>query len=350
MTHNVRVSEPEGIFASAGGRDRGVLVRVRVLHYGVALLSVALALGATLLLEPLLDSTTTPLFFAAVMVSAWYGGLGPGLVATALSTLFLNYFFIEPFHSLNITDVGTLLRLSVFMMAAVLISSLNESLRTAQRKAEANLKSLRKSEARFGCLAESNIIGVIVADLNGSILEANDAFLRMVGYTREDLRSGRVRWREMTPPEYLQVSEHSQEELRTTGFCKPFEKEYIRKDGSRVPVLLGSAMLGENTAIGFVLDLSDASWQAATRLRKQAEAQQRTCQAEEAQRILQILLEYVPEGITIATGPPDFPIVANSKLAQELLGKPNETLIGISSGNHVQSASIPPCEVGWLLP
>ncbi|MCC5641484.1 PAS domain S-box protein [Nostoc sp. CHAB 5824] len=317
MAHKVRASEPKNIFFGS---------RKQLLHYAVALLSIALALGATLLLNPYLTPTPAALFYVAVMVSAWYGGLGPGLFATVLSTLAINYFLFKPFYPQNTTNLSRLVPLVVFILAATLISSLNESRRTAQRKAETNLKSLRESEARFGHLTESNIIGVIVADLNGLIVEANGAFLQLLNYTSEDLRSGRIRWGEITPREYIEVSERAIEELRISGSCKPFEQEYIHKDGSQVPVLIGFVKQGDRTIIGFVLDLSER--QAALRERKQAEV---------AQSILQMLLEHVPEGITIIGGPPDFPIIANSKLAQELLGRDGESLVGKSSSNYVQS-------------
>jgi PAS domain S-box-containing protein len=131
---------------------------------------------------------------------------------------------------------------------------------------------LRQSEAKFRRLFDANIVGIIFPDLSGNILEANDAFLEMVGYTREDLRAGRVRWDTMTPPEYKPLDELSIEELRTSGVCTPFEKEYIRKDGSRVPVLLIGALLeGERErTVSFILDLSD---------RKQAIAQLRESEA-----------------------------------------------------------------------
>ena len=274
MTHKVRTSKPKYIFA--GGRNKGAIIPEQLLHYTIALLSVALALGVTLLLRPYLSATPSALFFAAVMVSAWYGGFAPGLLATVLSTLVVNYLFLQPLYPLYITHRDILVRLAVFMITAGLIIWLNESRRTAQRKAEASLKSLRQSEARFGRLVESNIIGVIVADVNGSIIEANDAFLQMVNYTREDLRSGRIRWGEITPPQYLQVSEQSIQELRITGSCKPFEQEYIRKDGSLIAALLGFVKQ-EETIIGFVLDLSER--QAAQRDRNQAEAALRESEA-----------------------------------------------------------------------
>ncbi len=259
------------------GLGRVTFRGIRLLPYGVAPLSVALALGSTLSLGSLMRPTPTQLFFVAVMVSAWYGGLGPGLLATALSTLAVNYFFIEPHFSLNVTNLGTIVQLAVFTMAALLISGLNESRRTSLRQAKASLQTLHESETRFSRLAETNILGIIVADMNGSILEANDAFLQMVGYTREELQSGRVRWRDMTPPESQQVSERAIQELRMSGVCTPFEQDYIRKDDSRIPILFGAAMTGEHTAIGFVLDLSEQ--QAALRERKQADAALRESEA-----------------------------------------------------------------------
>ncbi|MEH2329770.1 PAS domain S-box protein [Nostoc sp.] len=327
MSRKAKVSESQNIFA--GGRNKGAIIREQLLHYSIALLSVALAVGITLLLRPYFTAAPAALFLAAVMVSAWYGGFAPGLLATVLSTLVINYLFLHPLSPLKITNLEILVRLVVFMITAGLIIWLNESRRTAQRKAEASLKSLRESETRFGRLTESNIIGVIVVDLNGLIFEANDAFLQMLNYTREDLRSGRIRWGEIVPLEYIEVSERSIQELTITGSCKPFEQEYICKDGSLVPVLLGFAKQGDRTIIGFVLDLSE-------RKQAEAEAQHRSRQAEVAQSILQMLLEHVPEGITITGGPPDFPIIANSKLAQELLGRASESLVGISSESYLQ--------------
>ncbi|WP_375475162.1 PAS domain S-box protein [uncultured Nostoc sp.] len=327
MAHKVRTAEPKKIFA--GGRNKDAIIQEQLLHYSIALLSVALAVGITLLLRPYFTAAPTALFSAAVMVSAWYGGFAPGLLATVLSTLVINYLLFHPPSGLKITNLDILVRLVVFAIAAGLIIWLNESRRTAQRKAEASLKSLRESEIRFGRLTESNIIGVIVAELNGLIFEANDAFLQMLNYTREDLRSGRIRWGEIVPLEYIEVSEQAIQELTMTGSCKPFEQEYIRKDGSLVPVLLGFAKQGDRTIIGFVLDLSE-------RKQAQAEAQHRSRQAEVAQSILQMLLEHVPEGITITGGSPDFSIIANSKLAQELLGRPSESLVGMSCESYVQ--------------
>jgi PAS domain S-box-containing protein len=132
--------------------------------------------------------------------------------------------------------------------------------------------ALKKSEARFSRLVEANIIGVILAAPNGTILEANDAFLSMVGYTREDLHNGAMNWSDMTPPEYVQQDQQVLQELALTGSCVPFEKEYLCKDGNRVPILLGAAQLETDQLawVCFVLDLTERKKIEAL-LRQQAE-------------------------------------------------------------------------------
>ena len=96
-------------------------------------------------------------------------------------------------------------------------------------------------------LFDTNIVGIFLWDFNGRVLQANDAFLRIVGYEREDLVAGRMRWTDITPPDLLDRQAERIREHRTTGSLQPFEKEYFRKDGTRVPVLIGVATLEEET-------------------------------------------------------------------------------------------------------
>jgi PAS domain S-box-containing protein len=121
-------------------------------------------------------------------------------------------------------------------------------------------RDLAEREARIRRLVDANIIGIIICDVEGRIHEANDAFLRMVGYDREDLLSQSIRWTDMTPPEW-RVRDQQQlvPELKTTGSLQPFEKEFFRKDGSRVPVLIGVANFedGGYQGVAFVLDLTE---------------------------------------------------------------------------------------------
>ena len=117
----------------------------------------------------------------------------------------------------------------------------------------------KRMETRFRRLIDSNAQAVLFWNTNGQITDSNDAFLSLVGYAREDLAAGRVNWAAMTPPEYADRDRQALEEIAATGFCKSFEKEFFRKDGSRVPILIGAAIFEDNRDEGvcFVLDLTE---------------------------------------------------------------------------------------------
>ncbi|HLL49816.1 MAG TPA: PAS domain S-box protein, partial [Thermomicrobiales bacterium] len=116
----------------------------------------------------------------------------------------------------------------------------------------------RDAEAKVRRLLDAGVVGIVVTNVD-RILEANDYFLEMVGYTREDLDSGRLLWPQMTPPEYADLDARGVAELEERGVCTPFEKEYIRSDGSRIPILLGAAELQRDPPlwICFILDLTE---------------------------------------------------------------------------------------------
>ena len=140
---------------------------------------------------------------------------------------------------------------------------------TRRKKAEA---ALHKSERRYERLVESSIIGVFCGDSSGRINEANDAFLRMFGQTRDDLNAGSIRWDRMTAPGYEHVNQRFHQQLVTTGSTDPAEIKYIRKDGSVFPALVGLASLstGGEEAVGFLIDLTQKK-QAEEALRKSEE-------------------------------------------------------------------------------
>ena len=150
--------------------------------------------------------------------------------------------------------LGGLLGLANAAIGDVQLASQERILReTRERTAQA----LQASERRFIRIFESGIISVLVCDLVGNIKDANDAFLNLVGYTRDELTSGKVRWVEMTPPEWLPLDAEAVEQLKARGVTRTWEKEYFRKDGSRVPILVGVAMLNDAECIAFVVDITE---------------------------------------------------------------------------------------------
>ena len=124
---------------------------------------------------------------------------------------------------------------------------------------------LQEREAKVRRLVDSNIIGILIANLDGHIQEANQAFLDIVGYDQAEVAAGRLRRTELTPPEWHDRDAQALAEMTTIGTAQPYEKEYFRKDGIRVPVLIGCATFGDRRhgVVAFVVDLTD---------RKRAEA------------------------------------------------------------------------------
>jgi PAS domain S-box-containing protein len=119
-------------------------------------------------------------------------------------------------------------------------------------------QSLRENEERLKTFFNANVIGLIYSDSHGKVHEANDEFLRIVGYDRKTLEAGKLNWIKITPPKFLYKEMEIFEETKKTGICVSYEKEYIRPDGTRTPVLIGYGLVGEKKedAVCFVLDLS----------------------------------------------------------------------------------------------
>lgn len=125
-------------------------------------------------------------------------------------------------------------------------------------------QAIQRSERRLRVFFESDMVGTLFWSWDGRITNANNKFLAMTGYTREDLANGGLRWAELTPAKYWSSDEYALAQLKSTGVDIPYEKEFIRKDGTRVPVIIGAAMLDEThqEGVAFVLDITE---------RKQAE-------------------------------------------------------------------------------
>lgn len=217
------------------------------LRYGVAVASVAVALALKLLLDPLITEQSPFLMLAgAVMVGAWYGGLGPGLLATALGALVADYFFLSPHDSswadsLHLfSQPGLHLPLILFGAQGLLISMLTEALRAARQRAEAsmletqrNQEDLRKSEERFRLLIEGvEDYAIFMLDPEGRIVSWNLGAQRVMGYDAQEVVGGHFSC--FFPPEDVR-SGRPDKELRVASEVGQFEDECrrVRKDGSR---------------------------------------------------------------------------------------------------------------------
>jgi PAS domain S-box-containing protein len=176
---------------------------------------------------------------------------------------------------------------------------------------------IAEREAKIRRLVDSDIIGIVIWDMDGTLIEANDAFLRMIQYDREDMKAG-IGWFDITPPEWQAVhATEEAEELATTGKMQAREKEYFRKDGSRVPVLIGAACFDGQSrqGVAYILDLTE---------RKRAETALR-----ERERFLWQLVETLPAMIDCAA--PDGEPVYRSQQLREFLGYNLEALNDVES-------------------
>jgi PAS domain S-box-containing protein len=175
---------------------------------------------------------------------------------------------------------------------------------------------LEERKAKIRRLFDANIIGIFLWDVEGRILEANDAFLRIIQYDREDLAAGRVRWADLTPPEWRDDTVRRVTEVMSTGSAQPREKEYFRKDGGRVPVLIGGAAVGEEPqqGIAFVVDLSE---------RKRAEQELRASEAR-----FRTFVDHATDALMLHRE--DGTIVDVNRQACESLGYSRDELIGMS--------------------
>ncbi|BAY11369.1 PAS domain S-box protein [Calothrix sp. NIES-2098] len=128
----------------------------------------------------------------------------------------------------------------------------------ARRERQEAEAAVRASQERLRSFFEANLVGILFGNEDGNIVEANDEFLRIVGYSRADLQAGRLSWVSITPPEYFDLDELGIAEAKVKGTCSPYEKEFIRKDGSRIPVVVGYSLLREpqQQSVAFILDIS----------------------------------------------------------------------------------------------
>lgn len=260
MKGAVRVSDREKAFESnltVSRKNKAIR-----LQYGVALLSVALALGATLMLALVLHPTPTSLFFIAVIVSTAYGGWRPGLLATVLSSLAINHFFIEPYYAPDAVNLRTVVRLSVFFLSVTLIHLINRSQRRYQRDNErkqaeiAQLEAMQREQVlRLEAQAAQELLEDVLAGINDQFLVldqdwrytyVNDRVVEVMGMPKAEFL-GKCIW-ELFPhkidtPLYIEMhrAKAEQRQIQIEYFYPPWQRwfeKHIYPSGD------GIAMLG----------------------------------------------------------------------------------------------------------
>ena len=199
------------------------------------------------------EDSEYPLGSRLVKGQGWHTTLATPLLreGTPIGTILVRRTEVRPFSDKQIALLETFAD-----QAAIAIENVRLGEAEKQRTlalAHAN-RDLAEREAKIRRLVDSNIIGIFIWDFDGRILEANDAFLRMVNYDREDLVSGRINWTELTPPDWRDRNNLRIKTQKSSGHFPPFEKEYTRKD-DRVPVLMGGAIFeeGGNQGITYML-------------------------------------------------------------------------------------------------
>lgn len=186
-----------------------------------------------------------------------------------------------------------------------------------RRKAEVALK---ESTEMLRAFFDSNLIGILFGDVNGNVFEANDEFLNIIGYSREELQKGLIKWDKITPDEFSKMDINGIAEANEKGICTPYEKQYIRKDGSRVWVLVGFILIGpgRENSVAYILDL--------TKL-KEAERRQSELivQKEELLKILQLQIERMPVGYILTDE--NFRITFWNPAAEKIFGYSKDEII-----------------------
>jgi PAS domain S-box-containing protein len=236
-------------------------------HYrlGLVLLSVAVAVGfssgaawlAFRFGKSHQELTWTKIGAASLM--------GAGIASMHYTAMAAAYFIPGPAppmrHTVKVSTLGAfgIGTTTLLLMGTALVSMWFDRRLQNERLLQRLYADLQEREVKIRRLINTDVIGILQGNLEGRIIDANEAFLQMVGYNREDLASGGLRWTDLTPVEWCEQDERLSAELKVTGFLRPFEKEFLRNDGTRVPVLISTAMFeGSSTeGVAYVLDLTE---------------------------------------------------------------------------------------------
>ncbi len=253
------------------------ITHLQLKFYGIAILSVVLALVLMLMLDPWLGLTQSPfvLFFGAVMVSAWYGSTKAGLLATGLCVILSGYLFVSSTHSLSL-DLPDITRLSLFLPQGVLISVLCGTLNKSNRQAEINMRSLAISEERCRCILDTASEGIWIIDSEARTEYVNQRLAQMFGYTREEMLHRPI-FDFIDESLHAEATQHINQPQK--GARKQFDFRFLRQDKSSLWAIASTNSIfnQQSEFIGSLLMLTDVT--------EQKQAQQALLEREERLRL-----------------------------------------------------------------
>jgi len=299
------------------------------------------------------------LFYTAIAASAWCGGTLYGILATALSVVFILNYFMTTSWGMEISAQVWAVRLMFFALDSMVVIFICAQLRSSREKKSRALKELRQSqslsrqnEQRLQKIFESNMVGFCFSQPNGIIVDANDYFLNLLGANRTDLEKGTLTWRMFTPPQHSLNSEKALQDICKNGFCDPFEKEYLRSDGTLVSALVGGSMTEDNLIVSYVLDITirkkveEDLFDANERLEQRVELRTRQLSSandslsrivqekqkvaeklRESESFLESVIENIPNMIFVKDAQ-DLRFVRFNKAGEQLLGQSRANLLG----------------------
>ena len=295
--------------------------RSQLQPYAVTVLAVVIALLLTRVLQPLLAPTIFVLFFPAVMVSALYGGMEPGLVATILSTLVCKYFFLAPVYSLTIPDLGTGVRLVVFLLVTLLFTIISSALRSQRRRTEMSLYKLRASEERYRVLAETVPQLVWIARADGYVEYFNQRWFDYTGLKLDETH--RWDWQRVIHPEDLPSTLEQWTRGLATGNRMEVHYRLKRTDGVyRWHIMRAVPLRGPNGEIvnwfGTCTDIHDQKQTEEVLHQREQERIQLLEELESKQRLLEAVLQQMPAGLMVAEAPSGRLVLMNEQVQQIL--------------------------------
>ena len=219
--------------------------------YPLAIALVGAALAARFAMLPANGGLAFNTFYPAIITAAMLFGVGPGLLASILSAACAEYFFLPPYRPFGAAG-GYAVSLGVFFLTCVLSCFLADRLRRTVTR-------LRASEHKLRALYETSNVGIVLTDMNRRYVDFNETFRLFTGYRAEELRA--LEYRALTAEKDWAGTDEQLELAKRTGRFGPYEKEYIRKDGSRIPLRFNGALFvgddGQNYLWSIVDDITD---------------------------------------------------------------------------------------------